>query len=154
MSRICLKSQSAIELSLGQATSSHLVLKNSPKSTLKSGKFCKVLLRSALVSRFSLTAFCDSLPEVIVSHAAISKRISLAAKAGLLRRIASRLYTRNLTDSPETLVRRNLWSIVAGYFPGGLVADRTALENGPSQGGSICLVSERGATVRLPGVTL
>lgn len=113
-----------------------------------------MLLGSALVSRFSSTEFFDSLPEVVVSDTAISKRISLAVKAGLLRRIASRLYTRNLTDSSETLVRRNLWSIVAGYFPGGLVADRTALENAPSPGGSICLVSKRGATVRLPGVTL
>ena len=104
--------------------------------------------------RLSIAAFCDSLPEVVVSHAAISKRISLAVKAGLLRRMASRLYTRNPTDSPETLVRRNLWNIVAGYFPGGLVADRTALENAPSPGGSICLVSDRGTTVRLPGVTL
>ena len=104
--------------------------------------------------KYSVVAFRDSLPEVVVSHVAISKRISLAVKAGLLRRIASRLYTRNLTDSPEALVRRNLWSIVAGYFPGGLVADRTALENAPSPDGSICLVSGRGATVRLPGMTL
>lgn len=104
--------------------------------------------------KVSIVGFRDSLPEVVVSHAAISKRISLAVKAGLLRRIASRLYTRNLTDSPDILVRRNLWNIVAGYFPGGLVADRTALENAPSPGGSICLVSRRGAAVRLPGVTL
>lgn len=104
--------------------------------------------------RFSIVEFRASLPEVVVSHVAISKRISLAVKAGLLRRIASRLYTRNLTDSPEALVRRNLWYIVADYFPGGLVADRTALENAPSPDGSICLVSGRGATVRLPGVTL
>ena len=104
--------------------------------------------------RFSITDFRDSLPEAVVSNTAISKKVSLAAKAGLLRRLASRLYTRNLTDRPETVVRRNLWSIVAGYFPGGLVVDRTALENAPSRDGSICLVSERGATVRLPGVTL
>lgn len=98
--------------------------------------------------------FRDSLPEVVVSHAAISNRISLAVKAGLLRKIASRLYTRNPTDSPESIVRRNLWNIVADYFPGGLVADRTALENAPSPDGSVCLVSRRGATIRLPGVTL
>ena len=104
--------------------------------------------------RLSVAEYCDSLPEVVVSRAAISKRISLAVKVGLLRRIASRLYTRNLTDSPETLVRRNLWNIVADYFPGGLVADRTALESAPSPDGSICLVTRRGATVPLPGVTL
>ena len=104
--------------------------------------------------RFSVIDFRDSLPEIVVSHVSISKRISLAVKAGLLRKIASRLYTRNLTESPEALVRRNLWSIVAGYFPGGLVADRTALENAPSRDGSVCLISERGATVRLPGMTL
>ena len=54
----------------------------------------------------------------------------------------------------KDIVRRNLWGIVAGYFPGALVADRTALEAAPASDGSLCLVSERGRAVELPGVVL
>ena len=93
-------------------------------------------------------------PEAFVSDTAVSRAVSRAAKAGRLRKLASRLYTRNLTDTPEAIVRRNLWQIVGGYFPGGLVADRTALENAPAEDGSICLVTERGGDVPLPGLML
>lgn len=94
------------------------------------------------------------LPEAFVSDTAISREVSRAVKAGGLRKLASRLYTRNLTDPPPDVVRRNLWSIVAGYFPGALIADRTALENAPARDGSICLVTRSGGEVRLPGIVL
>lgn len=94
------------------------------------------------------------LPEIVVSNAAASREISRACKAGRLRRLASRLYTWNQVDDPEELVRRNLWEIVAGYFPGALVADRTALENAPADDGSVCLITEHGRTITLPGHVL
>ncbi len=94
------------------------------------------------------------LPEAFVSHTAISRAVSRAVKAGQLRKLASRLYTSNLEDAPEDIVRRNLWGIVAGYFPGGLIADRTAFEAGPASDGSVCLVSDRGRRVELPGIVL
>ncbi|MCY3600747.1 MAG: Fic family protein [Gemmatimonadetes bacterium] len=96
----------------------------------------------------------DELPEAFVSHTAISADVSRAVKAGTLRKLASRLYTKNLDDAPERIVRRNLWTIVAGYFPGALVADRTAIEVGPAPDGSVCLVSARGRTIELPGIVL
>ena len=96
----------------------------------------------------------NELPEAFVSHTAISGKVSRAVKAGTLRKLASRLYTKNLDAVPEQIVRRNLWTIVAGYFPGALVADRTAIEVGPAPDGSICLVSERGRTIELPGIVL
>ena len=96
----------------------------------------------------------NELPEAFVSHTGISRAVSRAVKAGKLRKLASRLYTRNLEDVPETIVRRNLWGIVAGYFPGALIADRTAFEAAPASDGSLCLVSEQGRTVELPGVVL
>ncbi len=96
----------------------------------------------------------SELPEAFVSHTAISRDVSRAVKTGSLRKLASRLYTRNLDDAPEDIVKRNLWGIVAGYFPGALVADRTALEADPAGDGSVCLVSERGRTTELPGVVL
>ena len=96
----------------------------------------------------------SELPEAFVSNTAISGAVSRAVRAGELRRLASRLYTKNLEDPPEEVVRRNLWGIVAGYFPGALVADRTAFEAAPALDGSVFLVTERGRTVELPGIVL
>jgi hypothetical protein len=74
----------------------------------------------------SVAKLIDEMPEAFVSDTAISREVSRAVKAGKLRKLASRLYTRNLTDPPEAVVGRNLWNIVGGYFPGALIADRTA----------------------------
>ena len=67
----------------------------------------------------------DIWPDVFVSTAQTAAAVSRAVKAGKLRKLASRLYTRNLTDPSEQIVRRNLWQIVGGYFQGALVTDRT-----------------------------
>ena len=86
----------------------------------------------------------DRMPEVFVSDKSITREVSRAVKAGKLRKLSSRLYTRNMADPPEAVVARNLWAIVAGYFPGALIADRTALENVPASDGSVCLVTVSG----------
>ena len=104
--------------------------------------------------RNSPARLVDAMPEAFVSNTAISREVSRRLESGKLRKLASRLYTTNLTDAAEAVVRRNLWHIVAGYFPGALIADRTALENEPAPDGSICLVADRGGTVALPGITL
>jgi len=94
-------------------------------------------------------------PEALVSDAKSTRAVSRALKAGVLRKLASRLYSRNLVDAPERIVRRNLWQIVSGYFPGGLIADRTALEGAPASDGSICLIADRHHhDVELPGIIL
>lgn len=96
----------------------------------------------------------DALPEAFVSNTDVSRAVSRAVRAGKLRKIGSRLYTKNLADAPEAVVRRNLWSVVAGYFPGAVVADRTAFEIGPASDGSVCLVADKGRRIELPGVVL
>ena len=96
----------------------------------------------------------DSMPEAFVSNARISTEVSRRVADGRLRKLATRLYTRNLEDSPEAIVRRNLWGIVAGYFPNAVVADRTAFEGRPAADGSVCLVAPHGRTIQLPGATL
>src|SRR5580704_10258557 len=102
------------------------------------------------MARFSLR----EVPEVFVSTAAKSVPVSRAVAAGTLRKLGSRLYTTNLSEDPASLVRRHLWEVVAGYFPGGLIADRTALEQKPASDGSVFLIANRSGTVTLPGVTL
>jgi hypothetical protein len=102
------------------------------------------------VTRFSI----EGAPEVFVSTSAVSATVSRAVAAGKLRKLGSRLYTANLAEEPAALVRRHLWDIAAGFFPGGLVADRTALEHKPATDGSVFLVAGKAANIALPGMTL
>lgn len=96
----------------------------------------------------------NDLPEAFVSTKAMSVAVSRAQRQGRLRKIGSRLYTKNLTDSPEQIVRRNLWPLVAGYLPGALIADRTALENVPAEDGSVFVVADHKRDIVLPGITI
>jgi hypothetical protein len=93
-------------------------------------------------------------PEVFISTKAMSAAVSRATAAGKLRRLGSRLYTTNLKEDAEPLIRRHLWESAGGFFPDGLVADRTALELRPTQDGSVFLIARRGGRVELPGVNL
>ncbi len=97
----------------------------------------------------------DDFPETFVSNSETTNLASKAVRAGKLRKLASRLYSRDLKSPPETIVRQNLWPIIAGYFPDALIADRTALEGAPAKDGSVFLVSQDGQSdVVLPGFTL
>jgi fido (protein-threonine AMPylation protein) len=93
-------------------------------------------------------------PEVFVSTTAMSASVSRAVAAGKLRRLGSRLYTTNSTEDATSLIRRHLWEVAAGFFPGGLVADRTALDHQPAPDGSVFLIARKGGKVSLPGVIL
>ena len=73
-------------------------------------------------------------PEAFISTAELAGAVLRGVKSGRLRKLGSRLYTRNLTDPPERIVSRNLWQLVASYLPGALIADRTALEVFASDG--------------------
>ena len=96
----------------------------------------------------------SAMPEVFVSNAELATAVSRETKLGRLRKLGSRLYTRNLNESPERIVQRNLWPLVAAYLPGALIADRTALENRPATDGSVFLIADHKRCIVLPGVTL
>ena len=98
---------------------------------------------------FSIAA----LPEVFVSDSSISKAVYEAVERGQLRKLGSRLYTRNLNDAPEPLIRRNWYSLIASYYPDAVIADRTALENKPAEDGSVFLISSKKRETQLPGLT-
>lgn len=93
-------------------------------------------------------------PEVFVSNAALRRSVSRYRAEGKLRKIASRVYTKNFVDPPELIIKRNLWPIVGSFFPGGIIADRTALENKPTEEGLIFLISDQKSIIHLPGITL
>jgi hypothetical protein len=94
----------------------------------------------------------SAMPEIFVSDTAISKAVSEAVARGQLRKIGSRLYTRNLEEEPERLVRRNWYYLITSYYPDALITDRTALENQPAADGSVCLISTKKRDIVLPGV--
>ncbi len=77
-----------------------------------------------------------------------------AVAAGQARKIGPRLYTNNMRATDAALIRRNVWAIVAGYFPGALVADRTALEHKPAGDGSVFVVHERTRAAALEGLRI
>jgi len=93
-------------------------------------------------------------PEAFVSNARLAAAVSREVKRGTLRKLASRLYTRNFKDRPEQIVLRNLWPLVAAYLPGALIADRTALEYRPASDGSVFLIADHKRDIVLPGVVL
>ncbi len=95
----------------------------------------------------------SDMPEVFVSDTAISKAVSEALARGKLRKLGSRLYTRNLEEAPERLVLRNWYYLITAYYPDALITDRTALENQPAPDGSVCLISTKKRDVALPGLT-
>jgi hypothetical protein len=119
-----------------------------PSTLVKSHYIALRSVRERLLPDFS------AMPEVFVSNADLAAAVSREVKAGTLRRIGSRLYTRNLKDPPEEIVLRNLWPLVAAYLPGALIADRTAMEYRPAPDGSVFLVADHKRDIILPGVIL
>ena len=99
--------------------------------------------------KFSL----ESLPEAFVSNTAMNKSVAAALAQGRVRRLGTRLYTKNLTDAPEAIVLRNWYYLLPAYFPDALIADRTALENKPAADGSVFIVSSKKRDIELPGLT-
>lgn len=93
-------------------------------------------------------------PEVFVSNENLAQAVSRELKQGFLRKIGTRLYTRNLTESPERIVQRNLWPLIGEYLPGALIADRTALESRAAEDGSVFVISDHKRDIRLPGAIL
>ena len=96
----------------------------------------------------------DALPEVFVSDSRLSPAISRLRLAGSVRKLGPRVYTSNLSDPPDVIIRRNLWPLVGRLVPGGVVSHRTALEMKPAPGQVIFVTAEVGKTIRLPGLTV
>jgi hypothetical protein len=93
--------------------------------------------------------------EVFFSSTATSRAIRKLLRAGRIRHVAGRLYTKNLDDLIEEVVRRRAWDVAAGLFPGGVIVDRTAFQPLPAGSeGSIFLCSRTARVVRLPGLVL
>ena len=96
------------------------------------------------------------LQEVIFSSSdsKISKQISKLEKEGKLVKIAPRIYSSNLKETPESIVQRNLFQILAHLYPDALLSHRSAFEYKPTATGNIFLTYTYTKKVELPGVTI
>ena len=97
----------------------------------------------------------DRPAEVFLSTRDTSKRTSEAVAAGRARKIGPRLYTGNMADQPEVIVRRNLWPVVSLLAPGAVIGYRTAIEMAPAPDGTVFLTgATRNGQVSLPGLRI
>ena len=88
------------------------------------------------------------------SESAQSRKIRAALDRQELKKLCSTVYTSNLIDSPEQIVRRNLYYILGELFSGAILSHRTAIEGGPSIDGLIVLTYKYTKKVSLPGCTV
>jgi len=98
----------------------------------------------------------SQLNEVIFGSAdkKISRQISKLHGLGKIRKIAPRLYTSNLTDPEEAIVRRNLFEILKNLYPGSMISHRSAFEFKPTETDQIFLTYKYTKKIRLPGITI
>jgi hypothetical protein len=98
----------------------------------------------------------QNLPEIFIPED--PKWASRAAGRGEIRRLARGLYSTNLDEPPEQLLRRRWYDVAGQYFPGAVIVDRSAAVSGPAADGSLFLDSGPAPAnprpVRLPGLTL
>lgn len=84
----------------------------------------------------------------------ISIQISKLLKSGVIRKIAPRVYSSNLVEPAEGIIRRNLFQILGNLYPGTILSHRSAFEFQPTKTGQLFLTTSYTKKVRLPGVSL
>ena len=66
-----------------------------------------------------------------------SKMLSRLLEKGRVRKLAPKVYTTNLIDSPESIIRRNLMELLAWRLPGCVISYRSAQSMRPTEKGNI-----------------
>ena len=94
------------------------------------------------------------LQEIIIGTKERSKDIGKLEKQGLVKKIAPRVYTSNLTEEPEKISKRNWYRLVSDLFPEAFLSHRSALERMPTASGHLYLTRNYKGAVQLPGLTL
>jgi hypothetical protein len=96
------------------------------------------------------------LQEIIFSSSdpKISKQISKLEKSGKIRKIAQRIYSSNLADQPEGIIRRNLFMVLGRLYPGAILSHRSAFEFKPTVEGQVFLTHSYTKKVNFGGITI
>jgi hypothetical protein len=82
------------------------------------------------------------------------RQLQRLAVQGRLRRIHPGIYTDDLAQDINAIVRRELYALCASIAPGAVVSHRSALEGKPTPGGSYYLTGKYRRDIALPGTTL
>ncbi|MCP4458680.1 MAG: cell filamentation protein Fic [Cytophagales bacterium] len=88
------------------------------------------------------------------SDSAVSKQISKLEKNGTIRKLAPRIYSSNLIEDAESIIRRNLFSILGHLYPGSVLSHRSAFEFKPTSLGHVFLTYKYTKKGTLPGITI
>ncbi|GHU83143.1 hypothetical protein FACS189415_4880 [Bacteroidia bacterium] len=89
------------------------------------------------------------------SDKSISNQISKAEKDGKIRKIAPRIYTTNLRDSIEYIIKRHFFDILKWRFPEAVISHRSASELRPTETGNFFITSNYTKKITdLKGITL
>ncbi len=94
------------------------------------------------------------LQEIITGSKEKSREITKLAKDGLIKKIAPRIYTSNLEEPAEIIVRRNWYRILSELYPKALLSHRSALERMPIKTNGIYLTYSYTDIIELPGITI
>lgn len=88
------------------------------------------------------------------SDSVASRRISKWEKEGTVRKIAPRIYTSNLEDSPEDIIRRNIFPILGNLYPDAVLSHRSAFEFAPTSTGQLFVTYKYTKKIKFPGITV
>ena len=84
-----------------------------------------------------------------------ARRLQRLATVGKLRRIYPGVYTDDLVQPLDSIVRRELFALCSLVVPGAIISHRSALEGGrPTAAGSLFLTGANRRDFELPGVKL
>ena len=99
----------------------------------------------------------DFSKEIIFSSSdpVVSRAISRAEKEGRIRKIAPRIYTTNLRDSIEYIIKRNFFEILKWRLPNTIISHRSASELKPTETGNFFITSSSARKITdLKGIIL
>ena len=88
------------------------------------------------------------------SDKATNNFIAKMKKEGRIVKIATKIYTTNLNDTAENIIRRNLFFILGELYPEAVISHRSAFECRPTNDGHIYLTYRYSKKISLPGVTV
>jgi len=85
----------------------------------------------------------DFKQEVLFSSSdkSVSYQIAKAEKESKIRKIAPRIYTTNLRDSAEYIIKRHFFDILKWRFPNAVISHRSASELRPTETGNFFITS-------------
>ena len=88
------------------------------------------------------------------SDKSLSQQRTSMIKKGLIRKIAPKIYTTNLEDEPDVIIRRNVFYIIGQLYPQAVISHRSAYELKPTADGDIYLTYSYSKNISLPGLKI